>query len=957
MAGLIKAKRLAQLAKELNVGHHTIVEHLAENGIEVENKPTTKLTEDMVSILLKDFQKDKHLREKADKISIGTTKREEVELEEKKVIGIKKEQEEDQDEVFIQGVTQKEEPEAPAKEAPAEEPAEEEPKAEEPETPAKEEEKPAAKLSGPKVLGKIDLTKGKEEEKPEEEAEPEPEPAAEAEPEPDPEPKADVEEAPATDKEASEAPAKEEEPAAEAAPEKEEAAEEPAAEQKAEEKPAAAAEQKEEDNHIPTKKQKLDGPKVVGKIDLPVDEKKKKTPVASSSDDTNTERKKKKRRRKRIYKDEGPGRGKGRGGKKQRDEEREISEKEIEEKLKETMSKIAGGGSKGKSARSKRKRSQREEKAREMETQQEESNVLELTEFISVSELASLMNVTPTEVIMTCMNLGTIVSINQRLDAEVIELVAEEYGFEVKFISVEEEFEEGVEEEEDDPADLQDRSPIVTIMGHVDHGKTSLLDYIRSANVVAGEKGGITQHIGAYEVETGEGKTITFLDTPGHEAFTAMRARGAKITDVAVIVVAADDSIMPQTKEAISHAQAAGVPIVFAINKVDKPTAQPEKIKEELANMNLLVEEWGGKYQSQDLSAKTGEKVDSLLEKILLEAELLELKANPDKPAIGSVIEASLDKGRGYVANILVQEGTLRIGDFVLAGSHVGKVKAMFNERGQKVTEAGPSSPVQVLGLDGAPQAGEKVKVYLNEQEAKNIANKRAQIEREQGMRTQKHITLDEIGRRLALGNFKELNIILKGDVDGSVEALSDALLKLSTEEIQINIVHKAVGAITESDVLLASASDAVIIGFQVRPSVSARKLAEKEDIEIRLYSVIYDAIEEVKMAMEGMLEPKIEEKILGNAEIRETFKITKVGTVAGCYVTDGKILRNAKIRLVREGIVIYSGELASLKRFKEDVKEVKTGFECGLNIKDFNDIKVGDVIEAYEEVEVKRTL
>lgn len=949
MAGLIKAKRLAQLAKELNVGHDTIVDHLAKNGVEVENRPTTKLTEEMVALLLKDFQKDKNLREKADKISIGAKPREEVELEEKQVIGIKKDREEEQDEVFIKGVTQSEEPEV--EEAPTEVPVPKEEVPAKPEVPAavEKDEEEKVKLSGPKVLGKIDLTQGKETEAVPEETTPAP--PAEA-----PEaPKAEeTEDVPATS-----APAEQEEPVDEgAAPVAEEVppTETPKPELKPEEAEKPTAKQ-EDDNHIPTKKQKLDGPKVVGKIELPVDDKKKKTPVASSSEDTNTERKKKKRRRKRIYKDEGPAaRGKAKPGTK-REQDKEISEKEIEEKLKETMSKIAGGGSKGKSARSKRKRSQREEKAREMETQQEESNVLELTEFISVSELASLMGVTPTQVIMTCMNLGTIVSINQRLDAEVIELVAEEFGFETKFISVEEEFEDGMDEEEDDPALLQDRAPIVTIMGHVDHGKTSLLDYIRSANVVAGEKGGITQHIGAYEVVTEEGKRITFLDTPGHEAFTAMRARGAKITDVAVIVVAADDAIMPQTKEAISHAQAAGVPIIFAINKVDKPTAQPEKIKEQLAGMNLLVEEWGGKYQSQDLSAKTGMNVDNLLEKILLEAELLELKANPDKPATGSVVEAALDKGRGYVANILVQEGTLRIGDFVLAGSHVGKVKALFNERGQKVTEAGPSSPIQVLGLDGAPQAGEKVKVYLNEQEAKNIANKRAQIEREQGMRTQKHITLDEIGRRLALGNFKELNIILKGDVDGSVEALSDSLLKLSTEEIQINIVHKAVGAITESDVLLASASDAVIIGFQVRPSVSARKLAEKEDIEIRLYSVIYDAIEEVKMAMEGMLEPKIEEKILGNAEIRETFKITKVGTVAGCYVTDGKILRNARIRLVRDGIVIYSGELASLKRFKEDVKEVKTGFECGLNVKDFNDIKVGDVIEAYEEVEVKRTL
>lgn len=949
-----RSKRLAQIAKELNIGHDNIVSHLAKAGYEVENRPTTKLSEEMVDLLQRDFQKDKNLRAKADEITIGVPKqRDDIEMKEGPTIGFKKPREEEEGELLVKGPSSPLQDEPPVEEEVSEEdttPTEAAPEAPEP-SPAKEEEKPAEtpKLSGPKIKGKIDLNQGKD--KPEEQPE-----TASA---PEAEDKAQEEEAKAE---------KATETAGEETTnqEKPETPEEPAPEAESEasaektEKPADGedAEQKktEEPTHIPTKKQKLDGPKVVGKIDLPAAERKKKTPVASSSEDTNTERKKKKRRRKRIYKDEKGARGGNKGGRK-REEEKEISEKEIEEKLKETMSKIAGGGGKSKSARSKRKRSQREEKTREMETQSEESNVLEVTEFISVSELASLMNVTPTEVIMTCMNLGTIVSINQRLDAEVIELVADEFDYEVKFISVEEEFEEDQVEEEDDPADLEDRAPIVTIMGHVDHGKTSLLDYIRRANVVAGEKGGITQHIGAYEVVTDDGKRITFLDTPGHEAFTAMRARGAKITDVAVIVVAADDAIMPQTKEAISHAQAAGVPIVFAINKIDKENAQPDKIKEQLANMNLLIEEWGGKYQSQDLSAKTGLNVDNLLEKILLEAELLELKANPNKPAIGSVIEASLDKGRGYVTNILVQEGTLRIGDFVLAGSHVGKVKAMFNERGQKVTEAGPSSPVQVLGLDGAPQAGEKVKVYENEQEAKNIANKRAQIEREQGMRTQKHITLDEIGRRLALGNFKELNIILKGDVDGSVEALSDSLLKLSTEEIQINIVHKAVGAITESDVLLASASDAIIIGFQVRPSVSARKLAEKEDIEIRLYSVIYDAIEEVKMAMEGMLEPKIEEKILGNAEIRETFKITKVGTVAGCYVTDGKIQRNNKVRLIRDGIVIYAGELASLKRFKEDVKEVKSGFECGLNIKDFNDIKVGDVVEAYTEVEVKRTL
>ncbi len=930
---MIKSKRLAQVATELNVGRDHIVEHLAKNGFEVENSPNAKLTEDMMAILLRDFQKDKNLKEKAGKITIGV-KRDQVELEGNAIIGIKKDKE-PADEVMIKGVA----PAEPVVEAPVETPAPPPPPAAEKPAPA-EPEPDTRKVAGPKIVGKIDLTSRKpaEPEAPAAPAEPAtpaaPEAPAPVEKAVAPE-KADKEEAPATapETQAPEAPAPAETPAAE------------------------PAKKEEQSTHIPTVMQKLGGVKILGKIELPVEEKKKKAPVATSSGDAAGGDKKSKRKRKRIYKAEAPSAAKGGKAKKpETPAEKEISEKEVEEKLKETMSKIAGGGGKGKSARSKRKRSQREERHREMEENVVADNKIEVTEFISVSELASLMNTSPTQVIMTCMNLGIIVSINQRLDAEVIELVADEFGFEVQFISVEEEFELD-EEEADDPADLKERAPIVTIMGHVDHGKTSLLDYIRNANVVAGEKGGITQHIGAYEVNLSNGKTITFLDTPGHEAFTAMRARGARITDVAVIVVAADDAVMPQTKEAISHAQAAGVPIVFAINKADKPSANPEKIKEQLAGMNLLVEDWGGKYQSQDISAKTGMNVEALLDKILLEAEIQELKANPDKPALGSVIEASLDKGRGYVATILVQEGTLRVGDFLLAGSNVGKVKALFNERGGKVIEAGPSTPVQVLGLDGAPQAGEKVKVYENEQEAKSIANKRAQIEREQGMRTQKHITLDEIGRRLALGTFKELNIILKGDVDGSVEALSDSLLKLSTEEIQINIVHKAVGGITESDVLLASASDAIIIGFQVRPSVNARKLAEKEDIEMRLYSVIYDAIEEVKAAMEGMLEPKIEEKVLGNAEVREVFKITKVGTVAGCYVTDGRLLRNARIRLVRDGIVILTGELASLKRFKEDQKEVKNGFECGLNIKDYNDIKVGDVIEAFEEVEVKRTL
>jgi len=597
-----------------------------------------------------------------------------------------------------------------------------------------------------------------------------------------------------------------------------------------------------------------------------------------------------------------------------------------------------------------------------MGNEEMQDNKLQVTEFISVSELANLMDVSYAEVISKCMGLGMMVSINQRLDAEVIELVANEFGYDVEFMGLEDADEMTEEEEEDDPEELRHRAPIVTIMGHVDHGKTSLLDYIRSSKVVAGEAGGITQHIGAYEVELPNGKHITFLDTPGHEAFTAMRARGAKVTDIAVIVVAADDAIMPQTKEAISHAQAAGVPMIFAINKIDKEGANPEKIREQLAAMNLLVEEWGGKYQSQELSAKTGANVDALLEKILLEAELLELKANPVKEANGTIIEATLDKGRGYVATVLVQSGTLHVGDLVVSGQHFGRVKAMFNERNKRVDLAPPSTPVLLLGLNGAPQAGEKFKVFHDESEAKEVASRRGQILREQGIRTKKHITLDEIGRRLALGNFKELNLIIKGDFDGSVEALSDSLQKLSTEEIAVRVVHKAVGAITESDVLLATASDAIIVGFQVRPSLQASKLAEKENIEIKTYSIIYNAIEEIKSAMEGMLEPKIQEKVVANVEVKEVYKFDK-GTVAGCQVIDGKLNRNAKVRLIREGIVIYptgegaTAELGSLKRYKDDIKEVPTGMECGLTIKNYSDLKPGDIIEAYEEEEVKRTL
>jgi translation initiation factor IF-2 len=637
--------------------------------------------------------------------------------------------------------------------------------------------------------------------------------------------------------------------------------------------------------------------------------------------------------------------------------QQEIDTKAIQDKIRETQAKLTGS-TRSKNLKAKYRRNKRDEMAdkRAAAENAEQGNLIQVTEFISVSELASLLNVSFADVISKCMSLGIMVSINQRLDAEVIELVSSEFGFDVEFINLEQEAEE-VEEDIDSDDDLLPRAPIVTIMGHVDHGKTSLLDYIRSANVVAGEAGGITQHIGAYQVTTATGKKVTFLDTPGHEAFTAMRARGAKVADIAVIVIAADDAIMPQTREAISHAQAANLPMIFAINKIDKEGANPEKIKEQLANLNILVEDWGGKYQSQEISAKKGLQVDLLLEKIGLEAELLELKANPDRSASGSVIEASLDKGRGYQSTILIQNGTLNQGDMIACGQHYGKIKAMFNERGQRVTTAGPSAPVQILGLNGAPQAGEKFRVFENEDEAKDLANHRAQIMREQGIRARKHITLDEIGRRLALGNFKELGVIIKGDFDGSVEALSDSLQKLSTEEVAVNVVHKGVGQITESDVLLATASDAIIIGFQVRPSMQAAKLADQENIEIRTYSIIYDAIEEIKSAMEGLLEPKVEKKTVSNIEIREIFKISGVGTIAGCYVLDGKMTRQTKLNLVRDGIVVYTGELASLKRFKDDVKDVNAGYECGLSIRNYNDMRVGDIIEGFEEVEVKRTL
>jgi translation initiation factor IF-2 len=728
--------------------------------------------------------------------------------------------------------------------------------------------------------------------------------------------------------------------------------------------PALKEEQESKTELIRAKADKLSGPTIVGKIELPSEKDKK---VANG--DSERDRANKKKRRKRIHKDTEKVNLSAKPleerkkiedakkpGKKKKLLKREVNEEDVQKQIKDTLARLTTKGkSKGSKYRKEKRAIQSERAAAEAEIKDSQRNVLKITEFVSVNELATMMNVPVTQIISTCMSLGLFVSINQRLDAETMSVVADEFGYKVEFVSVE--IQEAIFDEPDAEEDMLFRPPIVTVMGHVDHGKTSLLDHIRSTNVIAGEAGGITQHIGAYNVKLPDGRRITFLDTPGHEAFTAMRARGAQVTDIAIIIVAADDDVMPQTIEAINHASAAGVPIVFAINKIDKPNANPEKIKEALANMNYLVEDWGGKYQSQDISAKQGLNVSELLEKVLLEAEMLDLKANPNKKASGTIIESSLDRGRGYVATMLVQSGTLKAGDIVLAGQNYGHVKAMFNERNIRIDSAGPSAPVIILGLDGAPQAGDKFHVFENEREARQIANKREQLAREQGLRTQKHITLDEIGRRIAIGNFQELNLIVKGDVDGSVEALSDSLIKLSTEEIQVNVIHKAVGQISESDIMLASASEAIVVGFQVRPSVNARKLAEKEQIDIRLYSIIYDAINEIKAAMQGMLSPEIKEEIMGIAEVMETFKITKVGTVAGCIVRDGKITRNNRVRVIRDGIVIYTGTLGSLKRFKEDVREVKNGYECGLNIDNFNDIKVSDNIEAFHEVEVAKQL
>jgi len=900
------SKRLVKIAKELNVGTSTIVEYLSNHGFELENKPTAKISDEMYSELLKEFSNSMAEKEKANQVVIGNSR---GAAEETKVVPPPP------------PVVRAPEPVAPPAPEPVPEP---EVKVPEPEvtapvvedTPVTEEPaRPEPTRPEITVVGKIDLNKDK--------------PAA------TPKPVAKKSEA---------APPAKKEP------------EIPAAAGKAEKASAP------EEEILRAKTPQLQGLTIKGKIDASKLEpqKKKEKPKPGEGD---SQRKRKRKRKKvtteRFVKDQKgqSNRGGKRGGP---DEVKEVSKKEIEEKIKATMARISGGN---KSKRQKIRRDSRENKREKQEAREQvtESGKLQLTEFISVSEFANLMDISATAVITTCFNLGVIVSINQRLDAEIIELVASEYGFETEFINAEDQ-EDEEDEIIDDPADLEPRAPIVTVMGHVDHGKTSLLDYIRSESVVSGEAGGITQHIGAYEVVT-NGKKITFLDTPGHEAFTAMRARGAKVTDVVVIIVAADDDIMPQTKEAISHATAAGVPIVFAINKIDKPGSNPDRIKEALSAMNFLVEEWGGKYQSQDISAKTGQNIDLLLEKILLEAELLELKANPNRDALGAVVEASLDKGRGYVTKLLVQNGTLKIGDVVVTGSHHGKVKAMFNDSGKKVKKAGPAAPVLMLGLDGAPQAGEKFKVVESEQEAKALAGKRQQINREQSNRANKRISLDEIGRRLALGTFKELNLIVKGDVDGSVEALADSLIKLSVETIQVNVIHKAVGQIAESDVLLASASDAIVIGFQVRPSGGARALAEREGVEIKTYSIIYQAIDEIRSAMEGMLESIKEEKITAQVDVREVYKISKIGTIAGCIVQEGVITRNSFIRVIRDGIVVFpnkegqKGELASLKRFKDDVKEVKTGLECGISIKNYNDVREGDVIEGFEIVEIAQTL
>jgi translation initiation factor IF-2 len=1011
-----KSIKLIKAVKELNIGMGTIVDFLASKGYKVEKQPMAKLDNDMYTTLLKEFAVDKIIKEEAKQISIGKIRKEEPGQAPEKPAEQRRSRDFENEEILIKNTGH-------FTSVPAEKPKPAEP------VQVITEDRNNEALPGVKIIGKIDLNnlnaKPPVEEKPEPvaEAPKAPEPVAEKPapvveapkaPEPVAEKPEPVVEAPKAPEPVAEKPA----PVVEAPKAPEPVAEKPApvvetpkAPEPVVEKPApvaqapvveaaqpdAAPAEVEGDDVIRASAERLSGPKIIGKITLPVNAPKRGGPVASSSNAAGNAAEQK---RKRKRKDQQGGGGQGgnntgqqappsgtinpnrpdfrnrptgppaggnrpdfRGGRPPASSgpKEEPTEKDIQDQIKATLARLSGAGKSGKFAqRAKFRRQKRDDVAATAEElameQDAQSKVIKVTEFVTANELALMMDVSVTQIISTCMSLGMFVSINQRLDAETLSIVADEFGYQVEFVKPQDE--EGNLDQPDEPEDLIPRAPIVTIMGHVDHGKTSLLDFIRKTNVIGGEAGGITQHIGAYEVTLPDDKgKITFLDTPGHEAFTAMRARGAQVTDIVIIVIAADDSVMPQTREAINHAQAAGAPIIFAFNKIDRPGANADKIREQLSAMNILVEEWGGKYQTQEISAKTGLNIELLLEKVLLEAELLELKANPNKRAVGTVIEAALDKGRGIVTTILVQAGRLKVGDPILAGCYSGRVKALTNERGQRVESAGPSTPVQVLGMQGAPTAGDKFNVLDSETEAREIANKRLQLQREQGLRTQKHITLDEIGRRLAVGNFKELNIIVKGDVDGSIEALSDSLLKLSTEQIQVNIISKAVGQISESDVLLASASDAIIIGFQVRPSGSARKLAEAEQIDIRLYSIIYDAINEIKAAMEGMLAPTFEEKIVANVEIRETFKISKVGTIAGCMVLDGKITRNSKIRIVRDGVVIHTGELASLKRFKDDVKEVATGYECGLNINNYNNIEVGDIVEAYENVEVKRKL
>ena len=930
----VKSIRLNKVLKEFNISLDRAVDFLKSKSIDIEARPTTKISDTEYKLLSEGFAKDKE--KKVESKEVGEEKRKEKE----ELFNDREREREEQEK-------RKAEADAAAKIA-ADALAAEKAAA----AAAQKVIEAKATLKGPKKVGKIDLdvkgnvkTKQKEvvapkisEDKPEDK---QAKVAAPAAPENTQQDTPLKKTATPLDKEAAKAvKTKKDTPTT----------------KEAEPTPAVAEES------VTTQYKKLNGPNFTGqKIDLTQFKKpEKKKPAPGAPGD-------KKGRRRRITK-EAPKGGSAANTREKRGPVRRVvqranvpkaepTEEDIQKQVRETLEKLKGKSSKGKGVKHRREKRDihRQKTEDELAQQAIDNKVLKVTEFVTASEVATMMDTPVTGIISACMSLGMMVTMNQRLDAETISIVAEEFGYEVEFITAD--IEESIQEVEDAPEDLQVRAPIVTVMGHVDHGKTSLLDYIREENVIAGESGGITQHIGAYGVELQDGQKMAFLDTPGHEAFTAMRARGAQVTDLAIIVVAADDAIMPQTKEAISHAQAAGVPIVFAINKIDKPDANPEKIKEQLAQMNLLVEDWGGKIQSHDISAKTGAGVPELLEKVLLEAELLELKANPDKIANGTIVEAFLDKGRGYVSTILVQGGTLKIGDYVLAGQHSGKVKAMHDERGKKVSEAGPSTPVSILGLTGAPQAGDKFNVFDDEREAKDIAGRRTQLQREQSVRTQRHITLDEIGRRIALGDFKELNIILKGDVDGSVEALTDSLQKLSTEEIQVNIIHKAVGPITESDVLLASASDAIIIGFNVRPMGNARQIADKEEIDIRTYSIIYAAINDLKDAMEGMLSPEMKEEITGTAEIRETFKISKVGTIAGCMVITGKIIRNAGIRLIREGVVIYTGELDSLKRFKDDAKEVAKGYDCGMQVKNYNDIKEGDVIESFHEIAVKKKL